>query len=45
LKALQLDIQSEWEARQAIEKSIQIAISCDTASGGSIYLASQKGYK
>jgi ATP-dependent protease HslVU (ClpYQ) peptidase subunit len=45
LKALELDIQSEWEARQAIEKSINIAISCDTASGGSIYLASQRGYK
>jgi ATP-dependent protease HslVU (ClpYQ) peptidase subunit len=36
------NIDDEWSARQAIEKAINIAIECDTSSGGSIYLASQK---
>jgi ATP-dependent protease HslVU (ClpYQ) peptidase subunit len=36
------NIDDEWSARQAIEKAITIAIECDTSSGGSIYLASQK---
>jgi ATP-dependent protease HslVU (ClpYQ) peptidase subunit len=36
------NIEDEWSARQAIEKAISIAIECDTSSGGSIYLASQK---
>jgi ATP-dependent protease HslVU (ClpYQ) peptidase subunit len=36
------NIDDEWLARQAIEKAINIAIECDTSSGGSIYLASQK---
>jgi ATP-dependent protease HslVU (ClpYQ) peptidase subunit len=36
------NIEDEWSARQAIEKAITIAIQCDTSSGGSIYLASQK---
>ena len=35
-------VEDEWSARQAIEKAINIAIECDTSSGGSIYLASQK---
>jgi ATP-dependent protease HslVU (ClpYQ) peptidase subunit len=32
----------EWSARGAIEKAISVAIECDTSTGGSIYLASQK---
>jgi len=35
-------IDDEWSARMAIEQAISVAIECDTSTGGSIYLASQK---
>lgn len=36
------DVEDEWSARVAIEKAISIATKCDTSTGGSIYLASQR---
>jgi hypothetical protein len=36
------DIDDEFTARIAIEKAITIAAKCDTSTGGSIYLASQR---
>lgn len=45
LKILAPDIEDEWSARNAVTTAITVSISCDTATGGQIYLASQRGKK